>query len=572
MKRNKLLATLAGVTTLAVTLTACGSKEPAQDEGKKVEGDLTNKTTEVIKAEDPSKSPDTANSRKDTIVIGIDDTKGVFNPLYAKTAYDQYVVKAMFASIMDVKLDGSLEPALGDVKASEDLKTYTITLKDGLKWNDGKPITTDDIEFSFMVLSDKKFDGNFDMPNLNVKGWREYNEGTSDKISGLEKVDDKVIKIHLEEPNSAALYDVAIRPIPKHFYSQYYSQGEADKLMQVHRAPGVFSGPYKLKDFKQGQSATLEANENYYKGKAKIPNLIYKVTNKQTAMQQLETGEVDMNILTVNPENIEQAKGKGFLDLSIYPTNGYGYIAFNHRNEALKDQKVRQALTFGLDRKAIVDNVYKGYADVINIPESKVSLYFTDDVEKYEYNAEKANQLLDEAGWKKGSSGIREKDGKKLTLKFLASTPNEVNEAIIPIAKENYKALGIEFNPEQMDFNTISTKVEDENADYDMYFMAWGLTPEPDSSAIFKTKGALNRNGYSNPKIDELLSKGTKTNKFEERKKVYHEFYKEVNKDLPYIFVYQRRDMWAVNARVKGVNISPYRDFTYDLDKYELQQ
>ncbi|MBU3204547.1 ABC transporter substrate-binding protein [Clostridium algidicarnis] len=574
MKRNKLLTTVAGVATLAITLTACGNKAPEQgDDTKKPEGDLNNKATEVIKAEDASKNPEAAKNRKDTIVIGIDKPEGVFNPAYYESVYDRYVADAMFAYIADIKHDGKLEDGLGSVKLSEDGLTYTITLKDGVKWSDGTPITTDDLEFSFFVKSDKAYDGPSDYSSLKIKGWAAYHDGTSDKIEGLEKVDAKTLKVTLEEVNVSAIYDIGnFQPIPKEFYGKHYKQGEADKLQSVHRTPELFSGPYKLKEYKEGQSITLEANENYYKGKAKIPNLIYKVTNKNTAMQLLETGEVDINALTVSTENVSQIKTKGFLDQHIYPTNGYGYVAFNHRKEALKDVKVRQAIAYALNRKAITDTVYKGYADVINIPQTRVSSAYTDDVEKYEFDKEKANSLLDEAGWKKGSDGIREKDGKKLSLKFLASTPNEVNDALLNIAVGDFKEVGIDFKAEQMDFDTIRTKTKQEDGDYDMYFMAWGLTPDPDSSTIFKTGGSQNKIGYSNAKVDEFLTKGLKATNQADRDKIYQDMYKELNKDLPYIFVYQRRDMWVVNSRIKNVDVSPYREFTTDLAKYEIEQ
>lgn len=573
MKRNKLLTTVAGVATLAITLTACGNKAPEQgDDAKKPEGDLNNKATEVIKAEDPSKNPEAAKNRKDTIVIGIDAPDGIFNPAYHESQYDRYVADSMFAYIAYVKHDGTLEDGLGSIALSEDGLTYTITLKDGVKWSDGTPITTDDLEFSFFVKADKAYDGPSDISALKIKGLSAYHDGTSDKIEGIEKVDAKTLKVTLEEVNASAIYDMAFQPMPKAFYGQHYKQGEGDKLQAVHRTPELFSGAYKLKEYKEGQSVILEANENFFQGKAKIPNLIYKVTNKNTAMQLLETGEVDINALTVSTENVSQIKSKGFLDQHIYPTNGYGYMAFNHRKEALKDVKVRQAIAHALNREAIVQNVYKGYANVINIPQSKVSWAYTDDVDKYEFDKEKANSLLDEAGWKKGADGMREKDGNKLSIKFLASTPNEVNDAILAIAKGDFKDVGIEFLPEQMDFNTVRAKVKQADGDYDMYFMAWGLTPDPDPTTIFKTGGSQNEIGYSNAKVDELISKGLKATKQEDRKVIYQDMYKELNKDLPYIFVYQRRDMWVVNSRIKNVDVSPYRDFTIDLGKYEIEQ
>lgn len=159
-------------------------------------------------------------------------------------------------------------------------------------------------------------------------------------------------------------------------------------------------------------------------------------------------------MVTVNPQNVDQLKAAGFLDIQMFPTNGYGYMGMNLKDPIFTDVKVRQALTIGLNRKAIVNTVYKDYANVINEPQSKVAWTYTDDVNKYEFDAAAANKLLDDAGWKKGADGIREKDGQKLKINFSATTKNPVVDAIIPIAKDNYKALGIDFVAEMKDFNT----------------------------------------------------------------------------------------------------------------------
>lgn len=577
MQRKKLLAFAASAMTLAVTLTACGNKPSAPVDNPN-KGELSNKSAvEKIEAASPEKLPDTAKNRKDTIIIGIDEPKGVFNPFYYTTAYDDYVLSSIFAPLFAYKEDGDLDPVLAEkYEISQDGKTYTYTLKKDLKWSDGKPITSKDIEFSYKVMADGKYTGRSDVESTTLKGVKEYREGTANNISGIKIIDDRTISFTLEDTLASAKYDLNLKPIPEHYYGQNYKQGEADKVEALHRKPIVSSGPYKFKEFTPGQQVVLEANESYVLGKAKIPNLIYRVTNKNTALQLLGTGEVDINALTVTPENVQQVKDKGFLTALIYPTNGYGYIGFNCASPKLKDEKVRQALAYGLDRKSIVQRVYKGYADVINIPQSKVSWAYTDDVEKYEFSTEKANKLLDEAGWKKGADGIREKDGVKLKLNFLASTPNEVNDAIIPIAQQNYKQLGIEFVPEQMDFNSVmdkTRKAKDENKPelYDMYFAAWGLTPEPDSTTIFGTGKVDNRGVYSNKKVDELLAKGLRTIDPTERKKVYQDLYKELNRDLPYIYVYNRRDMWVTNSRVKNYKASSYRYFYSDMHNFELK-
>ncbi|WP_308780402.1 ABC transporter substrate-binding protein [uncultured Clostridium sp.] len=524
-----------------------------------------------IKASDPSKNP--VSERKDTLVIGIDAPEEVFNPLYAESAYDVYVTSTIFEGMLTADENGMPIEALAEkYSISDDGLKYTFTLKEGLKFSDGSPLTTEDVAFTYTVGSDATYDGPTDFVNsTKIKGAKAYKEGTASTIEGINIVDDKTIEFTLEEPNADAIYDFGAGILSKAYYGKDYKQGNLDYIKGFHKTP-LGAGQYKLVKTVAGQEVDLVANENYHKGEPKIPNLIYKVTSEETRMQMLQTGEIDMDMVTVNQDNVQALKDAQFIDLHIFPTNGYGYIGFNFKNPKFQDQKVRQALAYGLNRKEVVDAVYAGgFADVINVPQSKLSWAYYKGDNAYEFNKDKAIELLEEAGWKVGADGIREKDGVKLEIKFTASSPNPVNDALIPVAQANYKEIGVKFEAEQMDYNAVLEKVD--NGSVEMYFMAWGLTPAADSTGIFGTEGAQNKISYSNAKVDELLAKGLRETDIEKRKEIYKELYTVLNEDLPYIFLYQRRDMWAVNSRVKGFEdqITPYKDFTQSLYKLTLE-
>lgn len=583
MNRKKLMATMAGVMALSVGLTACGgsSDDTTSTDDKQVENNTDNKIS-LQKATNPDSLPDVAKNRKDTLVIGLDLPDGIFNPLYTDSAYDIQINEVLFAQLLQYKDDGTLEEGLCErAVISDDKKTYTFKLKDDLKWSDGEPITTDDIEFTYKVMADKSYTGPQDMNTIDIAGWKDYNEGKSKDISGIKKVDKQTVEITVNTPAATSEEYLGVLPIiPLHYYGKNYVQGKADETLQpLHRKPEVTSGAYKFKSYTEGQEVDLVANENFYLGTAKIPNLIFKVVSQDTYLQLLQTGEIDMVNTTITEETMEQLADMEFVDVHYWPNNGYGYMGFNMLGEdsKFKDPKVRQALTYGLDRKTIVENIYGEYADQINIPQSALSWAFNDEgTEKYEFNTEKAAELLEEAGWTKNSSGILEKDGKPFEIRFLQTTPNEVNDALVPVAIKNYEALGIKFTPEQMDFPTLRKKLDDAkagvaSADYDMYFMAWSLNPDPDSSTSLSSKGSQNKNGYNNPKVDELLKNGLNEFDLEKRKEIYHELYKELNSDLPYIFVYQRKDGWAVNSKVEGFTMSPYRRYTMDIQNFTLK-
>lgn len=567
--KKKLLSVLTVALAGILVLGGCKKVEnpttttPDTDSASAVEG--------YIKATDSSKNP--IKDRKDTLVIGIDAPEEVFNPLYAESTYDAYVSNTVFEGLITVDDKGIPKEALAEkYSVSDDGLKYSFKLKDGLKFSDGSPLTTEDVAFTYMLGSDATYDGPLDFVNsTKIKGAKAYKEGTASTIEGIKIVDDKNIEFTLEDVNADAIYDFSTGILSKAYYGKDYKQGNLDYIKGFHKTP-LGAGQYKLVKTVAGQEVDLVANDNYHLGRPNIANIIYKVTSEETRMQMLQTGEIDMDMVTVNQDNVQSLKDAGFIDLHIFPTNGYGYIGFNFKNPKFQDQKVRQALAYGLNRKEIVDAVYAGgFADVINVPQSKVSWAYYKGDNTYEFNKDKAIELLEEAGWKVGSDGIREKEGVKLEIKFTASTPNAVNDALIPVAQANYKEIGVKFEAEQMDFNAVREKVT--NGTAEMFFMAWGLTPSPDSTGIFGTNGAQNKTAYSNTKVDELLAKGLKETNTEKRKEIYKELYKVINEDLPYIFLYQRRDMWAVNSRVKGFDdqITPYKDFYQSLYKLTLE-
>ncbi|MFW5434610.1 ABC transporter substrate-binding protein [Paenibacillus apiarius] len=526
----------------------------------------------VIKASDPGKSPEAAKNRKDTIIVGMLAPSGIINPIFAENVYDNYMTSAVFNSLLKINQDGTYSEDLAEsYEVSEDKLTYTFKLKDGVKFSDGTPLTAEDVAFSITLLHDKSYDGPSDViAHARIKGGQEYKDGKATSIEGIKVIDPKTIEITTTEISALAFSTIGgVGVMPKAYYGKDYKQGSLGYMRDLFTSP-LGSGPFKLVKFVAGQEAVFAANELYFEGKPKIENMIYKFTTEETNVQLLQTGETDMDNISVNKDQVEQLKEMGFLDVTLFPTNGYGYITFNHNRDEFKDKRVRQALAYGLNRQEIVDAIYQGYAEVIDVPQSKVSWSYTDEVTHYNFDLDKAKQLLDEAGWKVGADGLREKDGKKFKINFTATTPNPVNDAIIPVAQANYKELGIEFNAEMMDFNAVVEKRK--KGDFDMLFMAWQLTPDPQSGEnVFKTGGSQNDVGYSNPKVDELFTKAGKEIDVEKRKPIFKELYQELNEDLPYIFMYQRRDMFGTNARIQGFDMSPYRNFTYDLAKIQIQ-
>lgn len=594
MKRKVFLLALSLLLLSSLFLVACTSKtdetgtepeKPVVQEPDTSSGEDANSEDIVeageadeqwYRARDKSLIPENARARTDTIVVGMQEVAGVFNPWFASTAYDGHVNTAIFNLILEQDFDGSLTEGLAEsYDVSDDGMLYTFNLRKDVTFTDGTPLTAHDVEFAYYVLSDPTYDGYDDISTVAIKGFDEYKNGDADTIEGITVVDDYTIQIETTELKATALRDMAlIAVLPKHYYGADYSKGNLNGIKELNQKP-LGSGQYIFESYTAGQDVRLIANENYFKGAPKIKKLIFKPTTPETNIAMLQTGETDFEVgISVNADNIEVLESLGFVDYSLLLNNGYGYIGINHSLPKFQDVRVRQALAYGLNREDIVYAYSQGHANVLNVPQSKLSWAYPEDesiFDPYPFDPEKAKQLLDEAGWEVGNDGYRYKDGEKFVIHFAATSPNEVNDAIIPYATENYKELGIEFIPEQLEFNAVSDKVT--NGNVEMYFMAWNLDAEPDPTTFFHTDGYYNRpgNSYSNPKVDELIEAGLKVLDQEERKKIYKELYQILNEDLPYIYMYQRYNMNSVNSRIQGFEISPYRSFAYSLYKAYIE-
>lgn len=523
--------------------------------------------SEPYTAADLSKLPAAAQSRNDTIIVGLTDPSGAFTPFFHESGYDGNVASLLYASLVTVDDKGVPVPELAEKwEVSEDQLTYTFHLRKDLKFSDGSPLTADDVAFTWTIQYDKSYDGGSSLPSLKVKGGQAYKEGTAKTIEGIKVIDPQTISVTLEQPNATALVTLGSNVLSKAYYGKDYTAGNLEYIKKLHEKP-LGDGPYKLEKFIPGQEVRFVANEHYFKGKPKTEHFIYKTSQGDT-WQFLETGEVDYASFSATDENIEKLKSLGFVNIIPYTPSTYGYLQVNLEHEALKDKRVRQAITYGLDRQSIYVDAAEGAGAVANIPASPISWAYTEEgINPYPYDLEKAKQLLDEAGWTEGAGGIREKDGHKLSLHYLGSKSKNT-DIFIAVAKENFAALGIEFQPEIFaDFNALVSKVE--GGDYDLVSFSTPMLTDPSEGLMQFFNGEIK--GYDNPKFTELYNKALATTDIEQRKAVYKELYQLVNDELPVIFTSYKKTVYAYNGRIQNLSVSPFIGLAGSLPEWTLK-
>jgi len=568
---KKFLSVFLGILIMVGTFSSCS--KPSSNQGSSDNKSLNKSQIEIIQATNPEKLPQVARDRKDTLIVGTTAPNGTFNPIYSGSLYDSWVCSLIFDGLISNDAEGNPIPNVAEKwDISEDGKTYTFYIKKGIKFHDGKELTAEDVAFTFTAICDPNYDGPRTDAVMYLEGYEEYNKDKENKVKevkGIKVIDPYTIQFTLTEAQAPAIWNFGYGILPKHYYG--FEKGNIKKLKDLFLKP-MGSGAYTLKSYKPGAEVVFEKNPNYWKGEPKIKTIVMKVTNANTVVQELTSGNVDIDAVG-KPEMVELIKQAGFFNIYSYPSNSYGYIGLNLRDERFKDKRVRQALMYGLDRKGFINAYYKGNGQVCNAPVSPVSWAYTDEINQYEYNPDLANKLLDEAGWVKKEDGFRYKDGKKFTIHWMTYTGSKYVESLIPIVKDNWGKLGIEVVPELMEFGTLVEKVYDKR-EFEMYNMAWSLSIDPDPSGIFSkaqdVPGGNNSVGWVNEESEKLMKQGLTEFNQEKRKEIYKQWNKLANEELPYLFLSYNKDNVAVSCRVKGVNPSPYIDWTYDIQNVEI--
>ncbi|MFK4379913.1 peptide/nickel transport system substrate-binding protein [Bacillus sp. RC218] len=548
----------------SVLLAGCAQEETSTNEATK----MPKVKDEFIKASDKAKSPAKAKERKDTFVVGMPSPGGIFLPHFMENGWDGNITQAIFAPLVGLDKEGKPIPILAKKwDISEDQLTYTFHLKDDLKFSDSSPLTADDVAFTLTLLHDPTYSGATDISQTAIKGGQAYKEGKATSIEGIQVIDPKTITITTEKVNAQTLSLIGGEVISKAYYGKEYKQGNLEYLKELYGKP-MGAGAYKLDKYIPGQEVRFVANENYFEGKPKIEHFIYKITKGDTKLQQFQAGEVDYDGFTTNAETIEQLKELGFANVNVYTGSSYGYIKMNYKKSYFKDKRVRQAFIYGLERQKVIDTYFQGYASLVNVPITPVSWAYTEEgINKYEYNLEKAKKLLDEAG----SDGIREKDGQKLKVSYFASSASKINDVMIPVMKEDYKKIGVDFNPEYMDFNTMISKVI--KGDYDLAMVSTPMIDDPSGTIEeFVSTSKRNYDGYHNPKVDELAKQALETLDIEKRKEIYKKLYQELSEDPPVIFLNNSKVVSAHNARIQGLQEDNYNGILLSLPKLNIAQ
>ena len=335
-----------------------------------------------------------------------------FNSILYTTAYGAEIVTQLYATLFEFNEKYEPTPYVAESwEMSEDQLTLSIKIREGIKFTDGTDLDAEDVAFTLEAIMHPDYTG------ARASSLRD--------VESIEVVDKHNLKIHLKKPSAPLLTNINYGILSKEAF-EGYSIAEMEKAPASMDAP-VGAGPYKLKEYVRGQYVVMERNPDWfmseqYGGAPFIETLTFKIIpDSQTALAALQNGEIDR--LTPEASDVAMLETQFADKLTAYnwDRNGFGYMTLNNSKAPLDDKRVRQALTLGLDREAIITGVLEDRATIPPGPIPPISWAYDDSIEVLERDVEKAKQLLEEAGFVMNeSTGIYERDGEPLKLTFFA--------------------------------------------------------------------------------------------------------------------------------------------------------
>ena len=515
-----------------------------------------------------------------SIVIGQSSEVANLNPMIQPRTPDSNVQCLIFDFL--VIPDENLN-YVGDLAKSwdisEDGTVYTFHLNEGVKWHDGEDFNADDVVFTLTSLASPEYTGGNEGRVMSIVGAADYQAGNADSVEGIKKIDDYTVEITLESPNAAFLSNMYVAMLPEHILA---GESPADwGNDDFNRAP-IGTGKYKFVKWEAGQYISLEKNEDYFGTQPSIDNVVVQFGADTTLVAALLNGEIDVlyNLPSSEIENVEAVDGVGVYNyemMSVY------YIGLNQLDPALSDLRVRQALAYALDKQTIVDTVYGEAATVADdiFPDNHWS--HNPDVTKYEYNPEKAKELLEEAGYTMNdATGYYEKDGQTLHLTYDMSTSTDGRQ-VAALIQQYWKAIGVEMEVIEQDFATLAyskllpnNATEETTADsFQCYTLGFGVEADPEEyNAYLSTStgaGSWNFIHYSNPEVDELFKQQLLETDPDARADCFHQIAKIISDDVPWIPMYNKATSAGLSDRVQNFT-ADFRGINFQIEKWTLAE
>ncbi len=447
-------------------------------------------------------------------------------------------------------------PTLENGDVSADGKTIKYKLRHGMKWHDGQEVTCKDMRFTWQVMMNPK-------NNVNTtEGWKE--------IQDVDCTDPYVAVVHLKRVYAPFLQQLwslnGNGPIlPEHLLAKLNDDKGSMNTAPYNSAP-VGSGPYKFVSWERGNQVRFEVNPDYYQGKPKISEIVYKIIPDQnTLATQLQTHELDFawNLAASSYDRVKNIPGDTTVTPVIYT---FDHIDFNLRRPIFADVRVRRALTYAIDRKSLLEKIRHNLGELSDtfLDPTLYADAQNPNIMKYPYDPAKAKALLDEAGWKVGADGIRVKNGQRLSFQYSTQTESIGGQLIQSQVQRYWHEVGadavIKNYPTPVFFENSAAGVL-QGGKYDVAAFAWVGAADMDQSAIYSAHNLAphgqNALFWENAAATKAMDDSNETVDMKRRIADYAIVQREFANDDPSIILWFRKDIEVYTSALKEFTPTP---------------
>lgn len=481
--------------------------------------------------------------------LGLEPT--TLNPITGTDLYNQKIQTLVLDGLMNRNFETyGWDPALAEkLEVSKDGREFTFTLRQGVQWSDGKPLTIEDVKFSFDVIFDDKY---------NAAHMRPYYENF-EKAEVLSPTTIKFVTKSKYFGNADVISGLTI--VPKHIY------GNADEGKKKNKTI-LGSGPYVVKEYLQGQAIILERNKTWWgnavpeqRGRYNFQTIRMRFDKEENlVLERLKKGELHFDTLT--PEafmtKTEGAPwGKDVLKKKVenLQSKSYGYIGWNLTRDLFTDKNVRRGLAMMMNRDEMNKKFRFGMSLPATGPWYQQSEYADPKVKAIPFDPKKAAALFKEAGWvDSNKDGVLDKAGKPFEFSLFYASKDTQKYWVM--YQEDLKKVGVKMNLQLLEWNALLKNLDERK--FDAVAMGWGGgSVDLDPKQIWHTDsakaGGSNRIGYSNKEVDKLIEEGAAELDKKKRIQIYRKVYAMIAEDAPYAFLFN--DKFILYAVNKGIGL-----------------
>ena len=526
-----------------------------------------------------------------------------FNPCNTKDATSSTMAGLMYDGLLTTNpRTGDIEPLMAkDFKVNGN--EYYITLRSGLKWSDGKPITVDDILYTYWEVVFKGLGNTATRDAMMING----------QLPKLYKIDEKTVKFVTPKPFAPFLRQLTYPIVPKHYFKPYSDKGDSEfnAFLNPNTPPNeiVTSGAFRVKEYVAAQRVVFERNPNYYKinlNNKKLPylnKLVYLIVgDTNNEILKFEAKEID--ILSIRGSNVARYKLKEpSSDYSIYnlgADTGTLFLVINLNNRKNSNNKFfvalqkqnwfrnkdfREAIDYAIDRKGMVQNIAQGVAKPLFTAESLNSIYLNKNIKGHEQDINYAKELLLNSGFKLKNGLLYDNKNNRVEFDLYTNAGALERESIGVMIKQDLEELGMKVNFKPIEFNSLVNKLSNTN-DWDMAIM--GLTGSPlephDGKNVWMSKGPLhlfNQRGVNDgvndrfeweKELDNIFEQGALKLTFNERKPLYDKYQEIIYRERPIIYLYSPIRITAIRKKFKNIYPSSLSGLVYNLDEIWIKK